>query len=81
MSLVGGQGVGQAAPLAQLLLELLAPGGAGLLELLEGDGVGGELGGDRPAQVLVGVVDAQLCGVARVVPDRDGLADVGGQHG
>ncbi len=42
---------------------------------------GGELGGDGPAQVLVVVVDAQLGGVARVVPDGDGLADVGGKHG
>jgi len=33
--LVGGQRVGEASPLAQLLLELLAPGGAGLLELLQ----------------------------------------------
>lgn len=60
VALVGGQGVGEAAPVAQLLLELPASGGAGLLQLLQGDAVGGELGGDRSAQVLVVVVDAQL---------------------
>ncbi len=72
VTLVGGQGVGQPSPLPQLLLELLAPSGAGQLQLLQGDSVGGELGGDRPAQVLVVVIDAQLGGVARVVPDGHG---------
>lgn len=81
MSWVGGQRIGEASPLAQLLLELLAPGGAGLLQLWQGDGVDGELGGDGPAQVLVVVLDAELGGVAVVVPDGEGFADVGGQHG
>lgn len=82
VSVVAGERIHEAAALAQLLLELPASGGAGLLQLLQGDGVGGELGGDRATQVLVVVVvNAQLGGVARVVPDCDGLADVGGEHG
>jgi hypothetical protein len=78
---IGWERVDEAAALAQLLLELSASGGAGLLQLLQSDGVAGELGGNRPAQVLVVVVDAQLGGVAWVVADGHGLADVGGEHG
>ncbi|ELU60764.1 hypothetical protein PCS70012_02353, partial [Streptococcus pneumoniae PCS70012] len=51
-----------------------------LLQLLEGDGLSGQFGGDRPAQVGVLVVDAHLAGVAGVVADGHGLTDVGGQH-
>ena len=52
-----------------------------MLDLLEGDRVPFELGGDGAAHELVAVVDPDLGGVAGVVADGDVFPDVGGEHG
>jgi len=66
-------------PVVELVAQHPAVGGAGGLDFLERERLAGVLGADGPAQEPAAMKHPDLAEVARVVPDRHGLADVGGQ--
>ena len=76
----GEQPGGGGDQIVDLPAQLPAPGGAGGLDVLQGDGLPGVLGADRPAQERAAVEDPDLGQIAGVIADGHRLADVGGQH-
>jgi hypothetical protein len=70
--------VDDAGALTQAAAELAAAGGAGGGDVFEADRLAGQLGADGAAHERVVVEHPQLGEVARVVADRDRLADEGG---